>query len=484
MGVKLYTLNLSDLSKNDSLRIGKSYSLPRIKYPFHKLLSLLEKCETGSRPKGGINDEDEGEAISLGGEQIGKDGAVNLSKIPYVSYQFYENAQNGKVNDLDILICKDGALTGKTCIVESSQLPTDMVMVNEHVYVIRSNKQVNQRFLFYLTRTDTFQKQIQNFAYSKKAQPGLNLEHLKKIKIPNVPIDVQKIITDKLNPIGNFLNELKLQIKEPIEIINEIFAKEFKYNPAIWKKFGKGMTAGSQKSNPRTSTHFPVQSSQVSLSNILRFSSRYHNPVTIQLNEILETSELWRVEDVVADIKKGVQPTYKTDGEVKVVKIANMKNGYIDFTEAEYISEEFFDSVKDKAGIEQGDILLCCTGKVSLGKIDYYDLDEPAILSVDSYTIRINEEKVHPLFFIYFFRSILGAYQIERDYTGTTNQIHLYESQIRDFRIPKIDIEYQQKIVDQIKKSLDAQKEIKKQIEEKQNEISKIIEDAIKESPQ
>jgi type I restriction enzyme S subunit len=169
---------------------------------------------------------------------------------------------------------------------------------------------------------------------------------------------------------------------------------------------------------------------------------------------------------------------------VKVVKIANMKNGFIDLTEAEYVSEEFFESVKDKAGINQGDILLCCTGKVSLGKIDYYDLDEPSILSVDSYIIRVNEEKVHPLFFTYFFRGILGAYQIERDYTGTTNQIHLYESQIRGFRLPKINIRRQQKIVDQVKKSLDAQREIKNQIEEKQNEISKIIENAIEKSSQ
>ena len=157
-----------------------------------------------------------------------------------------------------------------------------------------------------------------------------------------------------------------------------------------------------------------------------------------------------------------------------------MKNGYIDFSEAEFVNEQFYDSVKGQAGINKGDILLCCTGKVSLGKIDYYDLDEPAILSVDSYIIRINEVKVHPLFFAYFFRGILGAYQIERDYTGTTNQIHLYNSQIKEFRLPKIEMNRQKKIAGRIKKALDKQKTIEKQIEKKQNEISKIIEEAIK----
>ena len=61
-----------------------------------------------------------------------------------------------------------------------------------------------------------------------------------------------------------------------------------------------------------------------------------------------------------------------------------------------------------------------------------------ALLSVDSYIVRLDEDRYNPLFFVYFFRGILGAFQIERDYTGTTNQIHLYDAQIREFLIPDI----------------------------------------------
>jgi type I restriction enzyme, S subunit len=117
---------------------------------------------------------------------------------------------------------------------------------------------------------------------------------------------------------------------------------------------------------------------------------------------------------------------------------------------------------------------------VSLGKIDIYEDEEPGILSVDSYIIQVDAQKVDRFFFTYFFRSILGSFQIERDFTGTTNQIHLYDTQILEFELPDLKLSEQKRIVNNIKKDLDAQKEIEKQIDKKLWEISQIIESSIK----
>lgn len=156
MGLKTFTIDFAELKSNDSLRLWVPFFLPDSKFKYEKINNFLSLCESGSRPKGGIKDEDEGEAISLGGEQIGVDGNLDLSKIPYVSFDFYDNSTKGKVQDNDILICKDGALTGKTCWVEFSLFPSSQVMVNEHVYILRGNSEINQKFLFYYTTTDLF----------------------------------------------------------------------------------------------------------------------------------------------------------------------------------------------------------------------------------------------------------------------------------------------------------------------------------------
>ncbi|MCD4664727.1 MAG: restriction endonuclease subunit S, partial [Bacteroidales bacterium] len=115
-----------------------------------------------------------------------------------------------------------------------------------------------------------------------------------------------------------------------------------------------------------------------------------------------------------------------------------------------------------------------------LGKVDIVEFEDDAVVDGHVSIITIDEFKYNRLFFVYFLRSILGAFQIERDFTGATNQIELYADQIEAFLIPYIPLKLQEKIANRIKKALDKQKTIESRIEEKQNEINKIIEEAIK----
>ena len=96
MTLKCYQTEFKDLGTNDSIRLWLPFVLPKLKYDYDKLTNFLSTYETGSRPKGGINEDDIGEAISLGGEQIGSDGSLNLSKIPHVSFEYYETFQRAK----------------------------------------------------------------------------------------------------------------------------------------------------------------------------------------------------------------------------------------------------------------------------------------------------------------------------------------------------------------------------------------------------
>jgi type I restriction enzyme S subunit len=479
MPLKQSTIYFQELSENEAIRLWFPFVLPEIRYTYDKLNNSLSLCESGSRPKGGINGEDDKDAISLGGEQIGSDGDVNLSKIPYISNEFYDNARNGKVQNGDILICKDGALTGKTCFVDFGMFPLKKIMVNEHIYILRGSEKINQKFLFYLSRNDLFQSQIKDLAYKKKAQPGLNYDHIKKIKIPKILKTEQDKIVAQIEPIEKKIEELKNKITPAQEVINRVFAKEFGFDENLYNEFGKGMTAGTQIAQDKMLRTFEIDFSELDVSSILRFSTRFHNTPTKKLMDFLDNIKTVQVKDIVDSYEKGLQPKYDMDGDVSVVKIANLKNSYIDFSETENISQTYFDKLEDKKKLRLHDIIICATGKVSLGKIDFYDYPNEAITSVDNFIIRLNK-KYNPLFFTYFFRSILGYFQIERDYTGATNQIHLYWDQILNFLIPNISLKTQQKVVDEIKTELDKQEEMKKKIEEERNKIDEIIEKAIR----
>ena len=97
MGLVTFTIHFSELTSKDSLRLWIPFVLPKSKYKYAKINDFIGFCESGSRPKGGIRDEDDGEAISIGAEQIGADGDLNLSKIPYVSFDFYKSTDKGKI---------------------------------------------------------------------------------------------------------------------------------------------------------------------------------------------------------------------------------------------------------------------------------------------------------------------------------------------------------------------------------------------------
>lgn len=66
----------------------------------------------------------------------------------YVLEDFYNKTNTGKINGRDILICKDGALSGKICKVPDNI--NDKMLANEHVYIIRTNQEVSQDYLFYI----------------------------------------------------------------------------------------------------------------------------------------------------------------------------------------------------------------------------------------------------------------------------------------------------------------------------------------------
>ena len=377
----------------------------------------------------------------------------------------------------DILISKIRPYLNKNVLIDDRE-----------IYFTKAFIQIRPKIdslIFYHTLRSILFKNLNAVSRQGKGYPTLKEDDLKIIRFPKRIIDAiinnQVDLVNKIISIEEEIKQLKKSKKDVLSIINEVFADYYNYSRELWKEFGKGMTAGTQKSYPKTFKTYKMPFSQIEKSKTLRVSSRFHNPITQKLTDILLTKPVTTVEKIIKEIVKGVQPKYNNEGTVPVIKIASLKNDYIDLDNTELVTQSFINNLKENQKARKNDIILCCTGKVSLGKIDIYEDKEKAVLSVDNYLIRLKENIYDIYFFTYFFRSILGAYQIERDYTGATNQIHLYDKQIKSFNIPDIPLKEQTKIVVKIKSRIDAQKEIDKQIKEKQNEISELLENTIKE---
>lgn len=474
MGLKVFTIDFQNIGKQEFLRLNVGYRYffdiqNAIVYDFDNLIQLkyvLKELPTKKVSKGDLEDEE------------------YLIDIDNIERRFNNLINFEKVNEIgsDKNILQDGDI-----VIPKMQPQMGNIFLNtEHKRFIGStelleysiSQKYNHLFVYYLITSNKFLSDLAKLE-SGKTHRRVNPIDLLKIKIPLIAKSKQDEIVAQIEPIEKKIKELKATIKEPQEIINKVFAREFGFDENLYNEFGKGMTAGTQIAQNRTLRVFEIDFKELSRSGIMRFSTRFHNPPTKKLMEILDSIDTLNVKDIVGSYEKGIQPQYNPDGEIPVVKIANLKNGFIDFSESEFITEEDYKNIDAKKKLKQNDIIICATGKVSLGKIDFYDYVQESITTVDNYILRLNKS-YNPLFFTYFFRSVLGYFQIERDYTGSTNQIHLYWEQISNFQIPNIPLDQQQKIVDEIKAELDKQENIKKQIEIERNKIDEIIENAIK----
>ncbi|MDE6586096.1 MAG: restriction endonuclease subunit S [Clostridia bacterium] len=140
---------------------------------------LLDIIESGARPRGGA--ENDG-IPSIGAENIERFGVYDFSKDKYISEQFYSSLNRGKVYSGDVLLYKDGAYTGKVSMA-LDDFPHKVCAVNEHVFILRTQNNRLQFALYTLIARDDIRQKIYTLASSKAAQPGLNQNELRSVKI-------------------------------------------------------------------------------------------------------------------------------------------------------------------------------------------------------------------------------------------------------------------------------------------------------------
>jgi len=144
---------------------------------------------------------------------------------------------------------------------------------------------------------------------------------------------------------------------------------------------------------------------------------------TVQLGEICREP-----------IVRGEQPDYDELGTVTVLRTVDLKNGYIDYANAPKVSEEFYNS-HPSARVQKGDVLVASTGYVSMGKVDVYDRDEPAVVDGHIAIVRVNSDH-DPYFVAYYLRSRFGQLQFEKWFSGSSGQIELQPHDLGKFVVP------------------------------------------------
>ncbi len=216
------------ISLNPSNSTQSEMSNPFInsKFELVRLKDFVLDIQTAKRPSGGVGKYENG-ALSLGGEHIdNKSGYIKLDNPKYVPIEFYESfalQDKGIVKQFDILICKDGALTGKIAMVRSEFIRKS-AMINEHIFLLRCDNIAKQKYLFYILHSYSGQQALKS-KITGSAQGGINKTNLESILIPNADFEIQKQIVAECEKVEEQYNTIRMSVEEYQNLIKAILQK-------------------------------------------------------------------------------------------------------------------------------------------------------------------------------------------------------------------------------------------------------------------
>ena len=473
MGLNIFNARLSEISNKDYLFLH---------YDYFRLKKLIDK-DIHNLPRK-VNEYFEvisGYAFSskdytdvgvklIRISNISKYGELlytEMSKLP-IEYQDKYSKYLLKNNDIIIGMTGDGK-NFKTGIVLNS---TNNVLLNQRVGILRlkENIKYNEKFFYYMTKLDFFQNQIKIVAMGK-TQKNVSPFDLLKIQIPNTNLKIQNKAIEKIKPIEKEIQTLKAEKKDDLEIINNVFSKEFNIDLTEVKRLD-------------STKQFNLKLQNTILKNdLIRTSFKWHKLKIIQSYMYKDIKCIEKLSNFIISTKNGWSPQSSEveKGTPILGQEHILKNGKISLLASKYTvltrnNIEDFYIKKNDFFVSRGNTVEL----VALAGIVTDDIEDN-ILYPDLYIkIEFNEEYINKQYMAYLFNSFFGRIYFKHVAKGKNQtMVKVSSKELHDFYVPLPDKTMQQEIVDKIQTQIDSQKDVDKQIEDKQGEISKIIEDCI-----
>ncbi len=469
------TAKLNDFSHESSLRMDVDYfdyykKIPSTYYSFDDLFELIDS------PKVDISTLESDFKYSEIGD-VTKEGDVHPNLLNFndrnlLNEDLFKKIEKGdimSVSEGDILISKVRPNLKKYVYIDSE---TASQFFTTAFIKIRAKQ--HPKLQYYSLRTLFFDS-LMAVSRQGKGYPTLNEKDLITLRFDRKQIDKlfsnQKEINNTIQALDKTVSSLKGNIYPIDKFLNEKYCSQFGLPYSVVGEVRKGMSFGTQPSKNTLMYSFDINSSELCRYKTMRLSARSQNPVFKTISDYLGHFDLIELKNIVREkIHNGASPVYVDDGEIPVVKTTHLSSAGLKMEFDGFVSRDQYDNTPE-AVIRNNDLLICNIGKCSLGKVDINYSDDDLFAATEVMIVRINEQLFNTKFVMYYLRSVFGVFQFEREYTGTTNQIHISPEIVERFLIPNIDLETQNSIVNEIDKMVEKQEDISTQISNARSKV-------------
>ena len=209
-----------------------------------------------------------------------------------------------------------------------------------------------------------------------------------------------------------------------------------------------------------------------------RFSYTFFHPVYYRATDALHkmASELAPLEDLCVDRYpvRGRKPSEESAEGIPVLKVRNVTGRGIG-TETEYAPES--DETRSecaRAIVCKDDILITSTGEGTIGRVDRYPYDEPAIADGHVTIVRLRPG-VNVQYVVEFLRSEFGQIQMLRFVSGSTGQTELLVEHVAKLLVPVPSSTVQERIVSKMVEARETAERLQGDAEELRKESASVL---------
>lgn len=159
----------------------------------------------------------------------------------------------------------------------------------------------------------------------------------------------------------------------------------------------------------------------------------------------------------IADLFRGksILKSHLQPGEISVLNISNIEEGDIIWEGMDTIDEEY--RKVQRYALEEGDVVITCRGTVNKVAM-VQELPQKTIASANIIVIRVTEQSVLSEYIHIFLESPVGAQLVQSFQRGTT-VMNINPSDLGQMEIPLLDLEEQQRIVEEYREERDLYKQ-------------------------
>lgn len=327
-----------------------------------------------------------------------KNGTVLNDDIHYISKDIYNKISNYTISKNDIYITCAGTI-GRVGIIPVEFDGANLTENADKIII----KHINKNLLVKVLSSYIVQKQIQE-VITTGCQPKLAIKKIEQLKIPLPPINEQQRIVERIESLFVKLDRAK-------ELIENTLA-QFEQNKMaiLHKAFIGELTAKWRKEN------------------------------NIDLSSWQEKT----IDELCTSLKYGTSKKSKPEGSVVVLRMGNLQNGEIDWSNLMCTDDK--DDI-EKYLLKKGDVLFNRTNSPELvGKTSIYRGEYPAIYA--GYLIKLDYGKdIIGEYLNYMMNSTKAKHYCYTVKTDGVSQSNINAKKIGAFEIPVPTIEEQQEIV-------------------------------------